>query len=95
MNQLSLDAALDAAPRPDTRQRHVITLANGATVTLFNDQIICRTKSGQKLHRSAPGSSVAYGCGHWFKTQSTYFQVQPQHTTPAHVMCEKCFPEAN
>jgi hypothetical protein len=85
MVQSTLDSALDAA-----LDRHVVELRNGATVTLFRDQHIVRTKSGQKLHKSHPGSSVTY-CGHWLKVESTYFKVIPTNVTPAHVMCEKCF----
>lgn len=69
-----------------------VELKNGATVTLFDDQIICRTKTGKKLHLSKPGSSVAYGCGHWFKASAVHFKVSPTNVTPEHVMCEKCFP---
>jgi len=76
-----------------------VELKNGATITLVNDEFICRTKTGKKLHRSHPGSSVAYGyangCGHWFKASASYFKVSPTAVTPEHVMCEICFPVIN
>jgi len=50
--------------------------------------LACRTRSGNKVHRSCLGSTVT-DCGVWLKTQSSVFAVKGK--VHRKYLCEKCF----
>lgn len=71
------------------------------------EQLLCRTRTGVKIHAAYPGSSVTH-CGHWLKVNSVAMQVptaavvsglrkgeirNPSSLGPATlVLCNHCFP---
>ena len=61
------------------------------------DRIFCRGgRTGQKVHKAHPGSSVL-DCGHWLKGAASYFKVSNASPESQEKfkgrLCEKCFGE--
>jgi hypothetical protein len=77
-------------------------------MSVVDKQIICRTRTGKKLHGAHPGSSVTV-CGHWLKVDCVAMQVAVEQVLPyiergeavrnnsaigpaTLILCEHCFP---
>lgn len=77
-------------------------------MTSIEKPLICRTKTGKKLHKAYAGSSVTH-CGHWLKVSAIHYQVEKAFVVKALekgqnipnysglgpkdlILCEHCFP---
>jgi hypothetical protein len=76
------------------RDGKVIKLAHynidrGDHVDSYPD-IMVRTRTGTKVHKGSPGSSVT-NCGVWLRTNGSRYKVIPAMVNSAN-LCEKCYP---
>lgn len=65
----------------------------GHTTDMTHETITCRTRTGKKIHKAHPTSSVTF-CGHWLKVQAFTMKVDITEAELAKanlIKCEHCF----